>query len=307
MQAETPIEFVKISREDESYQAFSYMLPADEDPDDSGWIFTGCCTDEGEPLGVLCYCDYEEECEITWLYVDSEYRRTGIATVMIEEFLNSRLSWHCFRDVRIYVPANAVDDLPHTPLEDYDDDFDLDAFFRNSPRFDVSGIENVYVLDPQQWLSSITLNSLSTAANDNSICHFWDQEPSFISNTFKQLEQYHHYLISDMDEWEYSCVKDLCFCSKAHEELEAVIFVHRLKEKVLEVSCIYSKDAKALSGIFAKVFRILCDSYKDHTIVISTNNPHALSIIGRFFPDAQEDHYYITYTWNYSMDFEEID
>ena len=269
MQETTGYQFVLI--EEDMKQDFGGVLPAELVPEENR-VCIGIVDEEGEILGAISYSLIAYEYLIDWVYVVPPMRRKGIASLLLNQVLETVMG------TGDLFPVSAR--FPYT-----DEDHAAFALFQSNEEMMVNYLYDRYLLGPEEIKNAKNLH-VSLHLNIKTT-PFFDLPRNRQDQILMELEQKHGYVTDSYERWKRNMIPEFCQCIFAEDELLDLVLVEKLLDRSLSVSFAYSKNGKGLIAILAAITAVVEKKYPNMSLTFDTINERSRQLAEKIFPQAQ--------------------
>ena len=234
---------------------------------DADNICLAAMDDDDNIMGVICYGSADYQVDILWLYVIPKYRRQKIATLLLDKMRE------------LLIKSGQV--YPITARFQGDDE-QLYLFFLSYEGMEVTYSHERYVLKPNDIYKG--RYPMITGKESLKEVKFFDLPKAVQQNILRMLTDEEGFVTGDYEEWKRDLVPELCRCIMRNDELLSLIFIHRLSEKELELSYLYSINPVALGEIIAGAAADIEQYYPDCKLIFDAVNDKAAAIAKKIYP-----------------------
>lgn len=264
---------------------FSALLPPDIALE-KVFLGIGVRDDKGYDAGILVGDITGCEMLVKWIYVTPKNRRKGIATQMLNRFLD-------------FVKKSG-NTMPVSATYKYSKDNEsVHQFFYTFERMDIRFKSNAYAVGKNERKDSELYSKIAKmkAQGIRPISELWIEDSSKFLKHLKYLGY------SFMDEYEKDksqFVGDLCLCRYFGGEVKAAVFFKKIGEKKITLFFAYAtKGGTNLAQVLIGASGIIESCYSDYVLEINPITGISDVLLKKMFPNAGVDSEVFTAEWNY--------
>lgn len=226
------------------------------------------CDEEGHILGSLCYSYASYEFDVLWLYTAEEYRRQGVATLLMDKMLEiAAFSGEIFPISAVFEPVR---------------DESLYSFFLSYDKMDTEFSHDRFYVTPRDIRGA----KLPTGGDGDYFekKEFFALPKTMQSNIMHKLMTEYGYVVTDFDAFRESAVSSLCRCIMRGDELLDLIFVQKRPDDNLELSFLFGENKKGLLELLTTTAWEIEDLFPKAKLVFDAISEESQSMAKKLFP-----------------------
>lgn len=293
--------FVDVNSENESLDAFLYLLPTGYEEGKNRRLI-GCCDKEGNALGIVELLESFDECEILWIYVEESVRGQGIGHALINEVLKMNAKEYGFRNVSCQIRTEYIDE-EYNPTYYWDEIYPpIRKLFAEDDRFDEIIVAQKYDVSHEAVKKSEICQKIVEQAKGKKRTNelFFDLPTGYKNVAYELLED-NRFVIKDKKEFEETCIKDLCFCRRDDEGIVAIDICRWADENTIEISFVYTKEPNVLMSMVMDFASVVIEKYPGCDYTTTAMNDSAEELVEYLSSRVKPSETVIEYKWNYDL------
>ncbi len=234
-------------------------------------ITIGSYDDDGAVLGAMSFILASYEYEIDWLYVIPERRREKIATGLLEQL------FELIRKTGEVYPLRAVFEVTESEQS-------LFSFFMSAKDIDTSYSHERYYVNYRELMSSKELKKDVMVRFDEKL--FFKLDKTEQQKVLKEIEAEGIYVVEDFDNWQKSCVPELCRVMYLEGEIKGAVFVLWRTDGNLEFSYIHSSNPICTKALINITAGDITKYFPGCSLEFDAVVPQSERMAGKLFPDT---------------------
>lgn len=235
------------------------------------YISLGAYEPDGSVCGAVALSFDGAQYDIDWLYVAQKKRLMGIGLGLVKEVK------HMISEIGLCPIHAQFDTLEESGLYPFFLSISNSEFLVN-----VDYSHDRYVIASEDFIEAMSIEK--EARDCPETCLFWDMEESLREKALSEAAR--HLVITDEGLFVESCEKPLCIAVNKDEEILAFMLVQNDPSGGLYLSCLYSREAKALMSILNAAADEVKRSYGARTIIFDAVTSRSESVAVKLFPKA---------------------
>lgn len=274
------IKFINPTENEEVWEFFKDYFPSDLDVSESRWIPIGVVEAETDtPAGALAYVEEDSRYLITWLYVEEEMQRNGIANQILDLFLE-------------YIG----DEFKDIEMEFTSEEDGLIDFFSARDDFEVQKIHETYRITYNQFMASETIEKAKEVAGKAE--KFFELSDLKREEIYLELANTDTLYLDNKKSFEELCEPDLCLCSYK-DGAKALILTSYVELDDYEIVLIHAEDAASFKEVFSAFVKKFEKLYKGCNLVINPQSEGEKKIVDYYFKDRSKVSENYVAEWNF--------
>ncbi len=265
-------------------EAFAELLPDDYMLGARGEYFIGAVNEDDEAVGILAFRNEPDRYKITYIYVEDDSRREGVATMLVNTLLDFIEDTDQFMDVEAEFAGTCVG---------------LRDFFDDHSSFDLHKMSATYFVTPEEIANSDNVRLLLKKKSTRDIGFFELSKPARLE-VLKSLAEDSGYIVNDYSFWEQNCEKDLCRCIlNDKNEVVAVIIVEKKDEDLLSLSYLKSNNPLMAIEVIGALVQRYVKGYIGCTMMIKPVSDSGDDVFEKLLSKTGTKSFNYIAEWNY--------
>ena len=259
----------------EAAGAFAMMLPvAYFKTPKTGRFLLGAYDENKDPMAVCWYMFTGYDFEVVFIGVHPLYRRKGIGSLLLQEFLRS-----IYR-MNMVFPVRVTFSEPETGAG-------FRRFLESQGNFFFTLPDTAYKVtkkDRDLSRNYQRLKYMKTVAK-----RFFDQPETIRKNFLTNQQNNHLHFLDDFGIQEKAYDKDMCFCCLAGAHIGAALFMKKTEDDEKEISYLYvdEKHPQLLAGVLSATVQALEETCPDTDLIVRVVNESSRKMLLSLFPNPK--------------------
>ena len=259
----------------EAAGAFAMLLPVSYfTTPKAGRFLLGVYDENKDPVAVCWYMFTGYDFEIMFIGVHPLYRRKGIGSMLLQEFLRS------INRMNTVFPVKVVFSEPEASAG-------FHSFLRAQNNFFFLVPDIAYKVTKQDRDFSVNyqkLKCMKTVAK-----RFFDQPEAIRKNFLTNQHNNNLHFLDDLGRHEKEYDKDICFCCLAGAQIGAALFTKKTDDDEREISYLYvdERHPQLLAGVLSATVQTLEESCPDADLIVRVVNENSRKMLRSLFPEPE--------------------
>lgn len=285
------IDFIDIKSYADYYDLFEPIMPPEFNPVSSAWNILGAVNEEEEAMGVIGYTDEMSQIDITWLYVDDNFRRKGVAKELVYELIRNKIR-------NGFVPEVACDFNIDSDFDENSSGRQLYEFFMALPCFNLEDGYFCMRVDSEEISKSKEIKKI-VEHSSRDVYKFSELDGTYTESFNSMLEEADLLTIYDYETYSEDFIDDLCLACAKDGKVNAVVMAHREGDDVL-ISYLQAKNPKATIDLMSVFFNNYLKNHKNEKLTMIPITEAAEDLYLKLFHEKMDIKYIICRAeWTY--------
>ena len=282
-------------------EAFAPFLPEGCEPGAYGWETLAAISEEGEPLGILCYGLTEVEIELKWFFVRPDMRMRGIGGRLMDRLL--LVLNEANLDLPVFMRVDRVYDDPRSESA-----WESLYHFSNCyPFLEINPVHNIYSIDSATRKASVNYGELvKRCRNAGDVTGGFFDKPRAVRKEILDELTKHGYVPGEIKDFTEDCVPELCRVDMHDGKCVAAVLVTKGTDNALDVSFLYGNEPAHIINVLGSMFVGIEEKYPDAEFRMETVNERSEAVVNKLFPGVKPSAEQWISEWNYGVPLSEF-